>query len=177
MTLKGDSTAESHAREFLAESSCFGWIRRFLETVREFKERGSPLFVRHDRIRQEIDDCTVPGNVPTRCDSINLLSHLGGERNTPSDGFRSCESRFHVHQDTPTYTKLQVGLSRDRPLVETGMALSANRYLAILALSWQNIVLGDPLCSLGKPWRGGFRYARWTARWNTRYDQPSRVDL
>jgi hypothetical protein len=115
LTLKGDSTAESHARKFLAKSFCFGRMFRFLETVSEFEERCSPLFIGHDRIRQEIDDGTIPGNVPTHRDGINLLSHLGGERNAPSDAFRSCESRIHVHQNTPIYTKLQSCLSPNWP--------------------------------------------------------------
>jgi hypothetical protein len=108
LTLMGDSTAEGHAREFLAKTSCFGRICGFLETVSEFKERCSPLFIRHDRVRQEIDDGTIRGNVAAHGDSINLLSHLSGERNTPSDGFRFCKSRIHVHHSTPNYTKSQL---------------------------------------------------------------------
>ena len=107
LRLKADSTAESHAREFPAKSFCFGRICRLLETVSEFKESCSPLFIRHDRIRQEIDDCTIPGNMPAQCDSIDLLSHFGGERNAPPDGFPFCERRIHIHHNTPTYTKLQ----------------------------------------------------------------------
>jgi hypothetical protein len=108
LTLQGDSTAESHAREFLAKPFCFAWICRFLETVSELKERCSSLFIRADGIRQEIDDGTIPGNVPGHRDSINLLSHLGGERNAPSDGFLFSESGTHTHQNTPYITKLQV---------------------------------------------------------------------
>src|SRR5579859_1201905 len=58
--LKGDSTGESHAREFLAKPFCFGRMFRFLETVSEVKKRWLPLFIRGDRIRQEIDDGTIP---------------------------------------------------------------------------------------------------------------------
>jgi len=37
------------------------------------------------------------------------------------------------------------------PAYYTGRNLAESYYLAIRSLSWQNIVLGDPLCSLGKP--------------------------
>lgn len=37
------------------------------------------------------------------------------------------------------------------PAYYTGRTLADSYYLAIPRLSWQNIVLGDPLCSLGKP--------------------------
>jgi uncharacterized protein (TIGR03790 family) len=37
------------------------------------------------------------------------------------------------------------------PAYYSGRNLAESYYLAIPALSWQNIVLGDPLCSLGKP--------------------------
>ena len=37
------------------------------------------------------------------------------------------------------------------PAYYRGRNLAESYYLAIPALSWQNIVLGDPLCSLGKP--------------------------
>src|SRR5579863_10032575 len=116
--LKGDSTAESHAREFLAKPFCFGRIRGFLETVSECKERCPPLFIRHDRIRQQVDDCTISGNMPAHRDAIDLLSHLGWERNAPSDGFGSGQSRFHVHHNTPNLTKLQVSLPLDWRLVK-----------------------------------------------------------
>ena len=35
--------------------------------------------------------------------------------------------------------------------IVTGRNLAESYYLAILGLSWQNIVVGDPLCSLGRP--------------------------
>jgi uncharacterized protein (TIGR03790 family) len=37
------------------------------------------------------------------------------------------------------------------PAYYKGRTLAESYYLAIPALSWQNIVVGDPLCSLGKP--------------------------
>ncbi|MGH9664102.1 MAG: TIGR03790 family protein, partial [Bryobacteraceae bacterium] len=37
------------------------------------------------------------------------------------------------------------------PAYYAGRTLAESYYLAIPALSWQNIVVGDPLCSLGKP--------------------------
>jgi len=37
------------------------------------------------------------------------------------------------------------------PAYYSGRDLAESYYLAIPALSWQNIVVGDPLCSLGKP--------------------------
>jgi uncharacterized protein (TIGR03790 family) len=37
------------------------------------------------------------------------------------------------------------------PAYFSGRNLAESYYLAIPALSWQNIVIGDPLCSLGKP--------------------------
>ena len=37
------------------------------------------------------------------------------------------------------------------PAYYSGRTLAESYYLAIPALSWQNIVVGDPLCSLGKP--------------------------
>jgi uncharacterized protein (TIGR03790 family) len=37
------------------------------------------------------------------------------------------------------------------PAYYSGRTLAESYYLSIPALSWQNIVIGDPLCSLGKP--------------------------
>ncbi len=37
------------------------------------------------------------------------------------------------------------------PAYYSGRNLAESYYLAIRALSWQNVVIGDPLCSLGKP--------------------------
>jgi uncharacterized protein (TIGR03790 family) len=37
------------------------------------------------------------------------------------------------------------------PAYYSGRNLAESYYLAIRSLSWQNIVIGDPLCSLGKP--------------------------
>jgi len=37
------------------------------------------------------------------------------------------------------------------PAYYSGRNLAESYYLAIPALSWQNVVIGDPLCSLGKP--------------------------
>jgi uncharacterized protein (TIGR03790 family) len=37
------------------------------------------------------------------------------------------------------------------PAYYSGRNLAESYYLAVPALSWQNIVVGDPLCSLGKP--------------------------
>jgi hypothetical protein len=37
------------------------------------------------------------------------------------------------------------------PAYYSGRNLAESYYLAIPRLSWQNTVLGDPLCSLGKP--------------------------
>jgi uncharacterized protein (TIGR03790 family) len=37
------------------------------------------------------------------------------------------------------------------PAYYTGRNLAESYYVAIMALSWQNIVVGDPLCSLGRP--------------------------
>jgi hypothetical protein len=73
------SAAESHAREFLAKSFRLGRIFRSLETIREIEERASPLLVRRDRICQQVDDCTIPGDMPARRDGVNPLSHVGGE--------------------------------------------------------------------------------------------------
>ena len=39
------------------------------------------------------------------------------------------------------------------PAYFSGRNLAESYYLAIPALSWQNIVVGDPLCSLGSPGR------------------------
>jgi uncharacterized protein (TIGR03790 family) len=39
------------------------------------------------------------------------------------------------------------------PAYYSGRNLAESYYIAIPGLSWQNIVLGDPLCSLGKPGR------------------------
>ena len=36
------------------------------------------------------------------------------------------------------------------PAYYSGRNLAESYYLAIRALSWQNIVIGDPLCSIGK---------------------------
>ena len=37
------------------------------------------------------------------------------------------------------------------PAYYQGRTLAESYYLSMPALSWQNIVIGDPLCSLGKP--------------------------
>ncbi len=37
------------------------------------------------------------------------------------------------------------------PAYYVGRNLAESYYLSIPAVSWQNIVIGDPLCSLGKP--------------------------
>jgi uncharacterized protein (TIGR03790 family) len=37
------------------------------------------------------------------------------------------------------------------PAYYKGRNLAESYYLAIPRLSWQNIVIGDPLCSIGKP--------------------------
>ena len=37
------------------------------------------------------------------------------------------------------------------PAYYNGRNLAESYYLAIRSLSWQNIVVGDPLCSIGKP--------------------------
>ena len=37
------------------------------------------------------------------------------------------------------------------PAYYRGRNLAESYYLSIPRLSWQNIVIGDPLCSLGKP--------------------------
>ena len=37
------------------------------------------------------------------------------------------------------------------PAYFSGRNLAESYYLSIPVLSWQNIVVGDPLCSLGKP--------------------------
>jgi uncharacterized protein (TIGR03790 family) len=37
------------------------------------------------------------------------------------------------------------------PAYYNGRNLAESYYLGIRGLSWQNIVVGDPLCSLGKP--------------------------
>ena len=37
------------------------------------------------------------------------------------------------------------------PAYYSGRNLAESFYLGILGLSWQNIVIGDPLCSLGPP--------------------------
>ena len=37
------------------------------------------------------------------------------------------------------------------PAYYKGRNLAESYYLAIRSLSWQNVVVGDPLCSLGKP--------------------------
>ena len=37
------------------------------------------------------------------------------------------------------------------PAYYSGRNLAESFYLALPALSWQNIIVGDPLCSLGEP--------------------------
>ena len=39
------------------------------------------------------------------------------------------------------------------PSYYNGRNLAQSYYLSIRALSWQNIVVGDPLCAIGKPGR------------------------
>jgi uncharacterized protein (TIGR03790 family) len=37
------------------------------------------------------------------------------------------------------------------PAYYSGRNLAESYYLSIRGLSWQNIVIGDPLCSIGRP--------------------------
>jgi len=39
------------------------------------------------------------------------------------------------------------------PAYYSGRNLAESYYLSIRGLSWQNVVIGDPLCSLGAPGR------------------------
>lgn len=54
----------------------------------------------------------------------------------------------HVYEPYLTFTPRPDFLL---PAYYSGRNLAESFYLAIPALSWQNIVIGDPLCSLGKP--------------------------
>ncbi len=54
----------------------------------------------------------------------------------------------HVYEPYLTFTPRPDFLL---PAYYRGRNLAESFYLAIPALSWQNIVIGDPLCSLGKP--------------------------
>lgn len=54
----------------------------------------------------------------------------------------------HVYEPYLTFTPRPDFLL---PAYYGGRNLAESFYLAIPALSWQNIVIGDPLCSLGKP--------------------------
>jgi len=54
----------------------------------------------------------------------------------------------HVYEPYLTFTPRPDMLL---PAYYSGRNLAESYYLAIPALSWQNIVIGDPLCSLGKP--------------------------
>jgi hypothetical protein len=52
------------------------------------------------------------------------------------------------------YEPYLVGCARPDHLLPAyyeGRTLAESYYLALQFLSWQGIVLGDPLCSLGKP--------------------------
>jgi hypothetical protein len=79
-----------------------------LEAVCEFKESCSSLFVRGDRISQEIYDCPISANMPAGGNRFNFLRHLSRERNAPPDGFGFCMDSSHltsIHQVTPNFTK------------------------------------------------------------------------
>jgi uncharacterized protein (TIGR03790 family) len=39
------------------------------------------------------------------------------------------------------------------PAYFSGRNLAESFYLALPALSWQNVIIGDPLCSIGSPGR------------------------
>ena len=54
----------------------------------------------------------------------------------------------HVYEPYLTFTPRPDFLL---PAYYSGRNLAESFYLAIPALSWQNIVVGDPLCALGKP--------------------------
>jgi uncharacterized protein (TIGR03790 family) len=54
----------------------------------------------------------------------------------------------HVYEPFLTFTPRPDLLL---PAYYSGRTLAESYYLSIPALSWQNIVVGDPLCSLGKP--------------------------
>ena len=48
-------------------------------------------------------------------------------------------------------TKKKVNPDLLLPAYYSGRNLAESYYLSMRGLSWQNIVIGDPLCSLGKP--------------------------
>jgi uncharacterized protein (TIGR03790 family) len=62
------------------------------------------------------------------------------------DGATGCSG--HVYEPYLSYTPRPDLLL---PAYYSGRNLAESYYLSIPALSWQNVVLGDPLCRLGKP--------------------------
>jgi hypothetical protein len=83
------SVAEGHTCEIVAEPFGFSGIFGSLKTVGELKKRSSPLLIRQNSIRQQIDDRAIPAHMTARGNGINLLSQLGGKRNASPDDFSS----------------------------------------------------------------------------------------
>ena len=72
----------------------------------------------------------------------------------PHRGLSCCEGATAAtgHVDEP-YLSMTPHPEYLLPAYYSGRNLAESYYLSIRALSWQNIVIGDPLCSLGPPGR------------------------
>lgn len=79
--------------------------------------------------------------------------------NTPFEGWQQNLSADYLHEGATgasghVYEPYLATIARPDylfPAYYKGRNLAESYYLAMPVLSWQNIVLGDPLCSLGKP--------------------------
>jgi hypothetical protein len=83
------STAESHPRQFLTQSFRFDRIGGLLESVSQFQERYSSLFVRFDRVSKKINERAIDADTALTGDLIDLDSDFAGKRNAASNDFLS----------------------------------------------------------------------------------------
>jgi len=79
-----------------------------------------------------------------------LLFFAGSPQSLAADYILEGATGASGHVDEP-YLTMTPRPDLLLPAYYQGRNLAESYYLAIPALSWQNIVLGDPLCSLGKP--------------------------
>jgi len=95
-------------------------------------------------------------NHPRHSTSVRWSSDRLDECARPGDTEHSSRSHYvcALRQSMGRYVRLflsRMGARRHLPAWYQGRNLADSYYLALPYLSWQGVVLGDPLCSLGKP--------------------------
>jgi len=109
----------------------------------------------------------LPGAIATEFVSTNARTlkrppddwMFGGPRSTYFGGYNQNLSTDYLHEGATgvsgnVYEPYLQGCARPEYLLPAyfqGRNLADSYYLALPYLSWQGVVLGDPLCSLGKP--------------------------